>query len=136
MRFHISVHYSFRVAVVKGLQNFINVKSNIVVGETLVEGSEVNIACVDVFHYQSWSFCHWVSDHIDQINNVDSTSQCLQDFDLSSNLSLFDGFKNFDDNSFIIQGIDSFIYFGVLSSSNFLDNLIIFLGSIIKQVVN
>ena len=127
---------SFRVTIVKGLQNFINVKSNIVVGETLVEGSEVNIACVDVFHYQSWSFCHWVSDDIDQINNIDSTSQCLQDFDLSSNLSLFDGFKNFDDNSFIIQGIDSFIYFGVLSSSNFLDNLIIFLGSIIKQVVN
>ena len=92
MRLHISVHYSLRVAVVQSFQHFIDVESNVIICEAFVEGSEINIASVDVLHDKSRSFSHWVSDNVDQIDNVDATSKSLQNLDLSSYLSFFDGF--------------------------------------------
>ena len=92
MRFHISVHYALRVAVIQGFQHLVDVESNVVISEAFVEGPEVYIACVNVLHDQRWGLRHWVSHHINQVDDVYASPQSLQNFDLSSYLGLFDGF--------------------------------------------
>ena len=88
VRLHISVHNTLRVTEVKGLEDLVHVVSDIEISETLVKSSEVNITCVDVLHDQGRGLGHRVSDNIDQVNDVDASSQSLKNFDLSSDLGL------------------------------------------------
>ena len=132
---HISVHDTLRVAVVKGLQHLVDVESDVVVSEALVQSSEVNISGVYILHDQSWGLGHWVSHHVDQIDDIHSASKCLQYFDLPSNLGLLNWLQNLNDDSLVVQGVDALIHFGVLSSSNLLDDLVIFLRTIIQKLL-
>jgi hypothetical protein len=118
------------MAIVESFKNFIDVESNIIIGEALVQGTEIKITCINIFHDQCWSLCHWVSHDVNQVNDINSTSKSLQDFNFSSNLGLFHRFKNLDDNSLVIQGVDSLVYFRVLSSSDLLNDFVILLRSI------
>ena len=86
------MHYSLRVAVVQSFQNFIDVESNVIISEAFVQSPEVNIAGVNVLHDQSWSLRHWVSNDVDQVDDIDATSEGLKDFDFSSYFGFFDGF--------------------------------------------
>lgn len=109
--FHVSVHDAFAVAVVQGLQNFVDVKSNIHISKALVQRPEVNIAGVDVLHYQSWCLSHWVPDDVNEVDDVHTASESLKDLDFSSNLGLLDWFQDFNDNSFVINSVDAFVDF-------------------------
>jgi len=129
MWLHISMHNTLRMAVVKSFQYFKDIESNVVVCETFVQSSEINIASVDILHDQCWSFSHWISYNIYQINNIYSTFKSLQNLDLSSNLRLFDWFENFDDNSFVVECINSLINLWIFTSSDFLDDFIVLLGA-------
>ena len=133
MRLDISMHDTFRVAIVKSFQNFIDIKSNVIISERLVKSSEINITSVNILHDQSRGFCHWISNYINQVDDVNTASESLQNFDFSSDFSFLDWFENLDDNSFIIQRVNSFINFRIFSSSNFLNNLIVFLGSTLQK---
>ena len=92
VRLNISVNYSLGVAEVQSFENFIDIESYVIISIGVVKGPEINITSVNVLHDERWGFGHWVSDHIDQIDDVDATSQSLQNFDLSSYLGFFDGF--------------------------------------------
>jgi hypothetical protein len=58
----------------------------------------------------------------------------LKDLDFTSNLGLFNRLENLNDDSFVINCVDTFVDFGILSSSNLLDDLIIILGTIINML--
>jgi hypothetical protein len=59
----------------------------------------------------------------------------LENFYLSSNLCLLDWLEDFDDDLLIICGVDSFIYFRILSSSDFLDDLVVLLTAELHFIV-
>jgi hypothetical protein len=76
------------------------------------------------FHYLR------ISDDIEELNDVRSTREVLQDLDLSLDLLLLDWFQYFDD-AFLIGGdIDSFKDFRVLSTSYFSDDFIVILAPV------
>ena len=124
----ISVHDTFGVAIVESFQYFINVESNVLVSEGLVQSAEINVTCVDVLHDQSRSLSHRVSNYVHQVDDVDTSPKCLQNFNFSPNLGLFDRLQNFDDNSLIVKRVDAFIDLRVLPSTDLLDDFIVFLG--------
>lgn len=92
---NIAMHDSLRVAEVKSLQDLKHVKSDIKISKTLVQGAEINIASVNVLHDQGGGLGHWVSDHVDQVDDVDAVSQSLKNLDFPSDF----GFFNYQVNS-------------------------------------
>jgi len=90
MRLHITMHNALGVAEVEGLQDLEHVVADVEVSEALVQGSKVNVTCVHVLHDQSGSFRHWVAHHVYQVDDIDSTSQRLQNLDFSSDFGLLD----------------------------------------------
>jgi len=131
---HISVHDALAVAVVQGLQYLVNVESDVQVREALVQSPEVDVTCVNVLHDQGRRLGHWVSDHVDEVDDVDSSSEGLQDLDFSSDLGLLDWLQNLDDDSFVVQSVDALVYLGVLASSDLLYDLVIFLRSKFSKI--
>ena len=126
----ISVHDASAVTEVECLEHLVDVVSNVIVSEALVECPEVDITSVNVLHDESWCLSHWVSDDINEIDDIHSTLQSLEDLDFSSNLSLLNWLQDLDDNSLIVGGVDTLIDLRVLSSSNLLDDLVVLLGSV------
>lgn len=129
VRLDVSVHDSLAVAVVQGSQNFEDVVSDVEICEALVESSEIDISSVHVLHDKCGSFRHRVSHYVQQVYDVDSVLQCLEYLDLTSYLGLLDRFQDFYDNALVVKSIDSFVDFGVLSSANLLDDLVVVLGT-------
>ena len=115
------------MAEIEGAQHFEDIIANIKVVEVFVQSSEINISCVYIFHYQCGCLGQRVSDNVDQVDNVDAPFKSLQDLNLSSDLGLLDRLKYLDDNSLACGSIDTFVHFGVLSTADLLDDLIIFL---------
>ena len=111
VRFDISVHNSFRMTIIQSFQNLIDVESNIEIRKTFVKCSEIDVACIHILHDKRWSLSHWVSDNINQINDINATSQSLKNLNFSSDFGFLDRFQNLDDNSFIIQSVNSLVYF-------------------------
>lgn len=99
------------MAEVQCLQNFINVKTDVKVSECLIKSSEVDVPCVNELHNQSRSFSKRISHDIIQVNDVDSARDCLQNFDLASDLSLLNRFQYFDNNPLVFLGVNSFVNF-------------------------
>ena len=127
MWFDVSVNDALRVAEVETLQNFIDVVFDVKVSERSVQFPKVLVASVHILHDQCGCFGRRISHHVEQTDYVDTSSQGFQNFDLSSDLGLLDRFENFDDHSVIVFSVDSLIYFRVLSTSQFLDDLVSFL---------
>ncbi len=90
VRLHISVHDAFRVAVVESLEDFEHVVANVKIVETLVKLAEISVACVHELSDNGRRLGQGISDNIDHVDNVSSMLECLQDFDLSSDLVLLD----------------------------------------------
>ena len=57
-----------------------------------------------------------VSDHIQERDNVWSTTQVLQDLNLTLDLLLLDRLQNLDDAFLVVDNIDALEYLGVFSS--------------------
>lgn len=129
---HVSVHNTFAMAVIESLKYFINIEPNVQVSEALVESSEVHIASVNVLHDKSWRLGHWVPNHVDKVDNVDSASEGLQNLYFSSDLGFLDWFEDFDHNAFVVDGVDPFIDFGILASADLLDDLVVVLRATIQ----
>ena len=125
--FYVSVHDSLRVAVVKGLEHFIDVVPNIKVSEALVQSPKIHISRVHELHYQSWSFGHGVPDDIDQVDDVDSVLERLQDLNFPSYLSLLYWLQNLYYYPLIIGGIDAFVDLRVFASANLLYDFVVVL---------
>ena len=90
VRLDVAMHDALRMAEVKRLQNLIHVEANVEVIEALVQLAEVCIAGVDELGDNGGSLGQRVPHDIDQLDNVYTALQVLQDLDLSSNLVLLD----------------------------------------------
>ena len=90
MRLDIAVHDSLRMAVIKGLQDFEHVITNIKVVEALVKFAEVCITGINKFSDDCRCLGQWIAYYIKHVNNVDATLESLQNFDLTSDLVLLD----------------------------------------------
>lgn len=84
-------------------------------------------ALVDVFKDDGRCFRLWVTNDIEQRNDVWSASEVLQNLDLSLDLLLFDWFEDFDDTFVVGLYVDTFKHFRVLSSPDFAYYLIVVL---------
>ena len=115
MGLDISVHDSLAVAKVQGLQQLEDVEANIVVGKPRVEGAEVGV--VDIFKDQTRRFALTVPDHIQQSDHVGTACQVLQDFDFSLDLLLLDRLEDLDDTFLVVDDVDAFEDFRVLSTT-------------------
>lgn len=115
MRLDISVHDALAVAEVQGLQQLKDVEANIVVGKPRVEGAEVGV--VDIFKDQTRRFALTVPDHIQQGHHVGAACQVLQDLDLSLDLLLLDRLEDLDDTFLVVDDVDTFEDFRVLSTA-------------------
>ena len=87
---HITVHDAFGVAVVESLQDLVHVKANVEVVEALVEFAEISIASVNKFSDNGWGLGQRVTDNVNELNNVNTMLESLQDLDLTSDLVLLD----------------------------------------------
>ena len=88
VRLDISMHNTFRVAEVKGLEDLEHIVADVEIGKRLVENSKINIAGIYVLHNKSWSLGHRIPHDIDQVNDIDTTSQRLKYLNLTSDLGL------------------------------------------------
>ena len=90
MRLDIAVHDSLRMAVIKGLQDFEHVITNIKVVEALVKFAEVSITGINKLSDDCRCLRQRITNNIKHVNNVDATLESLQNFDLTSDLVLLD----------------------------------------------
>ena len=84
------MHNALGVAVVKGLEDFEHVVANVEVTEALVEFAEIGVARVNELSNNGWRFCQGVTYDINQLNDVYTVLQSLQNLDFSPDLVLFD----------------------------------------------
>ena len=68
MRFDIAMHNPHAVTVIKGSQQLVEIPSNVVVGQGLVELLEIGV--VYVLKYEGWGSRHRVLDHAVQRDHV------------------------------------------------------------------
>lgn len=108
---HVSVSDPFRMTVVQSLQGLVYVVPYVEVGEVLIQSSKVNISGIHVLHDEGRCLCHWVSDNVNQVDNVDSALQSLEDLDFPSDLGFLDRLQDFNDNAFVVGSVDSFVNF-------------------------
>ena len=90
VRLDIAVHDALRVAEVERLENLVHVETNVEVVEALVQLSEVCVARVHKLSDDRRRLRQWVPHDVDQLDNVHTAFQVLQNLDLSSNLVLLD----------------------------------------------
>ena len=94
VRFDISMHDSLRMTVVECLQQLVQIKANVKVRESLIQRLELCV--VDILENQGRSPRNWILDNCLQSNDVGSSGQVLQDFDLSFDFLLFDRLEDLD----------------------------------------
>ena len=78
------------MAIVKRLEDFEHVVSDVVVREALIQLAEISVACVYKLSDDRGSFSQWISHNINQFYYVDTLLESLQDLDLSSDLVFLD----------------------------------------------
>lgn len=86
---NIAVHDALRVAEVKSLKNLEHVIPDVEVRELLIKRPEVNITSIDKLHDEGGSLGHRVTDHVDQVDDVHSVFQCLEDLDFAADFRFF-----------------------------------------------
>jgi hypothetical protein len=128
MGLYISVSDALRVAKIKSLQDFKHVVTDVEVGEGLVESPEVHVTGIHVLHDKGGCLGHWVSNYIDEVDNVDGPLQSLEDLDLPPDLGLLDWLEDLYDDSFVVQRVNAFVDLRVFASANFFYDLVILLG--------
>lgn len=90
VRLDIPVHDALRMAEIKRLEDLVHVVANVKVVEALVELAEVSVARVDELSDNGRRLGQRVAHDIDQVDDVDSALERLQNFDLPPNLVLLD----------------------------------------------
>ena len=83
---HVTVHDALGMAVVERLEDLKHVVANIKVIEALVQFTEVSVTCVDELGDDGWCLRQWISYNVDQLNNINTMLQSLQNLDFSSDL--------------------------------------------------
>lgn len=115
MRLYITMHNTLAVTEVQRLQELIDIKTDVKVGEARVQGSEVRV--VDIFEDQTRRFALVVAHHIQQCYDIGTARQILENLDLTFNLLLLDRLKNLDNTLLVVDDINTLEHFGILSAA-------------------
>lgn len=83
---HVPVHDAHTVAVIERLEQLVQVETDVIVGQRLIEQLEVRV--VHVLEDESWCPRHGIFHHCLQRNNVGPAPQVFQDLDLTFDLLL------------------------------------------------
>lgn len=112
---YVSVHDAARVAEIQSLEQFTDIVPYIHIAERLIECPKVRI--VDVLEDERRGFALRIPDHIKQSDDIRAAGEILQNFDLSLDLLLLDRFEHLDDTLFVVEDIDAFEDFRILSTT-------------------
>lgn len=115
MRLDISVHDSFRVAEIQRLQELVDVKPHVEILELRVQRPEISV--IDVLEYQTRCLALAVSYNIEKRDYVRSTTEVLQDLDLSLYLLLLNRLQDFDDAFLVVYDVDALEDLAVLPAT-------------------
>jgi hypothetical protein len=100
---YISVHNSMRMAIVQSLKEVIEIKSDLYIRKSLEKDFAFDVRYILID--QAGSLGPWISDHIEQANNIWPSEQCLQDLDLSVNLLSSYRLKNLHDALLVVPNV-------------------------------
>jgi len=115
------------VAIIQGSQNFKNVEPYIKIGEALIQSSEVYISGVDVLHDKRGSLGHGVPYHVQQIDDVDSVLERLEDLNFPPDLCFLDRLQDLYDYPFVVECVDSLVDLRVLAPPDLLYDFVVVL---------
>ena len=134
VRLDVAMHNALAVAEVESFEEFENVEADVEIVELGVEAAEVGV--VHVLEDERWRFALMksqsatrfdgrqrdrtnlrVSNNVEESNDIGSARQVLQDLDLSLDLLLLDRLENLDDALLVVDDIDAFKDFRVLSTT-------------------
>merc|ERR1719495_1235940 len=113
------------MAVVQCAQQFVEIASNIVVCQGLVELLEVCV--VDMFEYQGWGSADRILDYSMQRDDVGSSPQVLQYLDLPLDLLLLHWFQRLHHTLLVVVDVDRLEHLRVFTPSQLPHKLIVIL---------
>jgi len=126
MWLNIAMHDSTGMAIIECAKELVNVVAHIVVGQRRVECLEIDV--IDILLNEARGLSEGLNDDIQQVNDVGTAREILQDLDLTKDLLLLDGFENLDDTRFFFASHDTALKdFTVLATADFAHDLIIVL---------
>ena len=71
----------------------------------------------------------WIPHHVQQLDDILSSTKVLQDFNFTSDLLLLDGLEDLDHTALVLLDVDTLEHFTVLAPSNLTNNFIIILAA-------
>lgn len=122
-RFYITMHYAVGVSILKSLQDFKCVKTNIHRVELVVK--LLGFYVWDVLKHETRRFSCGVSQHVVQLNDVRTSKESLQNLGLSINFLSADWFQDFNNAGLVVVCIHALEYLGVLASPQLLLYLVV-----------
>lgn len=109
----VPMHNTFTMAKVESLEEFKDIVADVIVDEARVKGAEVGI--VDIFEDKTGRLALVIPDNIEKSDDIRSTRQILENLDFTLYLLLLDRLQDLDHTFLIVDHINSFKNFGVLS---------------------
>lgn len=124
MRLHVPVHNPFGMTEIERLvddqhgdtlhrarrhahlKQLVHVEPHVVIGEAGIEDFEVDV--MNAFCDEAWYFRCRVAHNIEQSDYVRTTSEVLEDLDLTLDLLLLHGLQDFDDALLVCEDVDAF----------------------------
>ena len=84
----VAVHDALRVAEIESFEDLEHIVANVEVVERLIKFAEISVACVDEFSDDGGGLGQRISYDINELNNIDTVLESLEDLDFSSDLVL------------------------------------------------
>ena len=125
-RLHVAVHDAMHVRVLKSLEDHVGVQPDIHVIKATSQHFCLYVR--DVLEDESWGLGRWVAQNVVQLDDVGTTVERLQYFDLTVLLLDADGLQNFNDALFVVSKICTFEHFRVLAAPQLVVYVIIIEG--------
>jgi hypothetical protein len=100
------MHDSVGMTIVECFEKLKDVITNVIVCESRIEYLEIGI--VDIFKDKRRSLGLWISDNVEELNNVGSSTHVLENLDFALDFLLFDGLEDLNDTLCVVCDIDTF----------------------------
>ena len=120
----VAVHDSIIVRVCHGLKNFVGIQSYVHVSE--LARNDLGLNVWHVFVDENRSLRVLITQDVVELDNIWTTVEGLEDFDLPEVSFNFDWFENFEHARFVIGQIDTLKDLGVRSTAQLFNHLVVF----------
>ncbi len=128
----VPMHDPHAVAVVQGAQQLVQVAAYVVIRERLIQLLEIRV--VDVFEDEGGSAGDGILNHAVQGDHVRAAAQVFQNFNLTLDFLLLDGFECFDDTLFVCGNVDGLEDLAVFAAAELAHELVVVLVAPLNHV--